>query len=62
MGAGLCAEIEEEKEEGSRGEEGAQYGLDSYSQLTEFPKSRRWKEGGGEGEKCLNFTEVSAAV
>lgn len=52
MGAGLCAVIEEEKEEETGGEEGAQYSLDSYtdSQLTDFPKSRRWEASGGERE------------
>lgn len=58
MGAGLCAEIEEEKEEGNRGEEGAQYSLDSYSQLTDFPKSRRWEEK-WRREKCLHFVDTT---
>lgn len=54
--AALCAETEKEKEE-NRGEEGSQSSLDSYSQLTDYPKSRRWGESGGEGEKCLHFMD-----
>lgn len=51
MGTGLCAQTEEEKGERDEGEEGARSSLDSYSQLTDFPKSRRTVESGG--VKCL---------
>lgn len=52
MGAGLCAEIEEEKEEESRAEERRAHNtvlIQTVSQLTEFPK--RWEESGGKGER-----------
>ncbi len=59
MGAGLCGEIEEGKEEGSSGEEGC---LGSYSQLTDFPKSRRWDESGGERSAFTSWIQSAAPV
>lgn len=53
MGAGLCAVIEEEKEEEKRGEERRAHNTvltATDSQLTDFPKSRRWEASGEERE------------